>query len=776
MNEHHHPRRPAARSARSSQPGPLRPRRRAAEWTLALLACVAPLGLAGCGGVAPPADALLDAQLVRFDAAAPSYRLEGDGGSLFLGRGWEVPEGDGGGADPWQGYAWAQQGPSQVFFRRPAGSSHAFYAHCHPLGFEGAPVQSIRLRLNGRDVGEIQLAAGWQEVRHPLPAAALRDGINELELHFANAHRPSDVLGTGDQRRLSVAFSELAVVPADLPDPMTVIRAAEPVDGVLTMLPGTAVELPLPPRRQGRLRLPEMEGDCGSCTLSVSQVAPDGAELALWQGPAAAASGRELRVSTPEAGFAALRLSLSAPPGSGESLRFPWTPDLVSLRPRRTASRSSGNPGGPRPPHVFVYLVDTLRADALEPYGAPAGSSPRVAELARDAVVYTEARSASSWTLPAVVSLLTGEYARRHGMMNGKQRLAEEQQTLQQVLGGLGYRTLGVSQSYVAGPAFGVEQGFETFFLNNQLGGANLRSQRVRRYLTEWLLAQHGRDPMFAYLHTVDPHAPYEPPASYRQLADATPGKLEPQQYRPIVFLTQEVGKDPQEIAHLRALYTGEVAYADAQIGRFLDLLRYLGLYEESLIVVISDHGEEFGEHGGFDHGRTLYDELLRVPLIVKFPSGRWAGTRIDAPVSLVDLFPTVLVEAGAKPAGSGRPLQPDRLNGQENRSLFAEVAPSASEHLAAVDLRAIVRGRGKCIESRTGIDQFRRPLPPWQAFDLQKDPAEVAPLASDSELAYGCRVEMLRWEEEALRRGDQPNPEASQETLEELRALGYIR
>src|SRR5262249_38129382 len=152
-------------------------------------------------------------------------------------------------------------------------------------------------------------------------------------------------------------------------------------------------------------------------------------------------------------------------------------------------------------------------------------------------------------------------------------------------------------------------------------------SERVRGLLWQYLLHRQNADrPMFTYIHVGDPHAVYNPPESDRELAARQPGTLPPQLYDPQIFLKEGFGKNRASTAHLRALYEGEVRYADRQFGIFLDLLRYLDLYDDSLIVLVADHGEEFYEHGGFDHGRTLYEELLHVPLIIKLPNSKGGG------------------------------------------------------------------------------------------------------------------------------------------------------
>lgn len=301
--------------------------------------------------------------------------------------------------------------------------------------------------------------------------------------------------------------------------------------------------------------------------------------------------------------------------------------------------------GGSRRPNVFFYLMDTVRADGLGVYGSPLPTSPRIDEFAKDSVVYQHAYASSSWTLPSVVSLLTGVNPYRHQVMTGSERFSDKNApALSTLLSASGYQTVGISQSFVASSKFGIDTGFGHFYENDQLHSAVLGSQATRGYLLDWLYAsQSPSQPFFAYIHTVDCHAPYTPPEGFRQFADRSPGTLPVNQYDPLTFMREKFGSRPAEVSHLRGLYDGEVRYTDSQFGKFVDMLKHLGIYENSMIVLVADHGEEFGEHGGFDHGRTMYGELLRVPLVIKYPHEERGGTVETLPVSLTDVTPTVL-------------------------------------------------------------------------------------------------------------------------------------
>jgi arylsulfatase A-like enzyme len=234
--------------------------------------------------------------------------------------------------------------------------------------------------------------------------------------------------------------------------------------------------------------------------------------------------------------------------------------------------------------------------------------------------------------------------------------------------------------------------------------------------------------------------------------------------------MQQGLGRNPADVRHLHALYEGEVHAADRQFGAFLAQLRFFDLYDESLIILVGDHGEEFNEHGGFDHGRTLYEELLRVPLLVKLPRSWGLAGRIATPVSTVDIAPTILEIAGGRLPGGGfqgTSLLPAARGESREQPLFAET------HVDAVDLKAALLGTVKCIANAAGVDRNARRVPRFESFDLARDPYERTPLPASGPGVEHCRRELQAWlahpagpvEHGPLAPGDRAK----------LRALGYL-
>ena len=327
------------------------------------------------------------------------------------------------------------------------------------------------------------------------------------------------------------------------------------------------------------------------------------------------------------------------------------------------------------PPNLLLYVVDCLRADHVGAYGYPRPTTPHLDALARDSVVYENVYACASWTKPSVACLFTSLYPVFHGAQTVDDVLAPDRVTLAEALRGAGYQTGAyIANPFVATRTFGLARGFDRVVqMLAQPQGVNINALEadaadLTREASAWL-AQHASRRFFLYLHSLDLHADYRP----RPPFDAT-------------FLSPERTGAERE----KDLYDNELAYNDRELGRLVEVLKREGLYDRTLIAVTADHGEEFGEHGTFRHGRTLYDSLLHVPLIVKLPGSRHQGRRVDALASNVDIAPTLLAAAGlAVPAAfRGTALPPVGPGGTERRYVFAEQLSPKEVLYAARDAR----------------------------------------------------------------------------------------
>jgi len=445
---------------------------------------------------------------------------------------------------------------------------------------------------------------------------------------------------------------------------------------------------------------------------------------------------------------------------------------------------------------VILLLLDTLRWDALSCYGHSQRLTPHLDRFCSEAIQFEMARAQASWTKPSIATLLTSTYPRQHGARGRADRIRSASPSLASVFRRAGYRTGAVVANGNLSPAFGFARGFDHYhylrpdFALGARGKAlglgayriasvawqrlarNRRDHRyfkrdateVNRAVLDWVSGLTGeeRRRFFIFVNYIDPHDPY-----FRHPYDghglgAVDGK----------------SPSPETRDEMVSLYHGEVAFLDHHLGRLFARLRQAGLYQRSLILITSDHGEEFLDHGGWWHGLTLYEEQLRVPLLVRLPRGVGGGTRAGAETGLVDVAPGLLEMAGLGNAvpgamrgrGLARSLAAgDPATGAAPRSFHAD------ELLDGNRLSSITEGRWKYVRANRGNP---RGVPVESLYDLETDPGERTNLA-------GTRPDLVEALSERLDRlqaggggtaAAAPGAEMDEETAEHLRALGYLQ
>lgn len=463
------------------------------------------------------------------------------------------------------------------------------------------------------------------------------------------------------------------------------------------------------------------------------------------------------------------------------------------------------------PPDVLLVVLDTTRADF-----APAGSdsawpTPGLAQLAREGRTFGSCFSTSCWTVPAHASLFTGRLPAAHGVTWNQPHLPAGVPTLAQRLARAGWRTAGFSANPWIGPEFGFDRGFDFFMeanadrrplrpwacaflpawltapavdLFDDKGGLTLASEALRH------LPGNEGPPVFTFLNLLEPHLPYLPPRRFRnQVAAAgwSLPRIHALDQNPLSGLTG--GGSPTDAARgralagddarlLRTLYAAEVAYADSILARILKRLRQSGRLNHTIIVVTSDHGENLDDHAPLDHQLSLYDTLVHVPLLIRYPAGVPAGSREDGLVSLASVPRRILQLAGALPGAekAGAPPAPtDRVYFQ-----YARPGPFLERIRAHLDMdpspwdRALdgIRSEGhKWIRSSDGHHM---------AFDLAADPLEQrdlfrAGLAGEEPWSGLAAALEQRLPAGSTAGTETPPLELSPEIRRRLRSLGYL-
>jgi arylsulfatase A-like enzyme len=410
-----------------------------------------------------------------------------------------------------------------------------------------------------------------------------------------------------------------------------------------------------------------------------------------------------------------------------------------------------------------------LRPDRLGIYGHQRDTSPNIDQFASQSVVFDNAFATTSWTLPSHVSMLTGLYPEVHGVTKGKQRVGENALLCSEQLQTLGYQTLAV----VAGPylrsRFGFNQGWDDYDdytikvrgKRATVGGPVTPKQHRR--IVDMLDSRDGR-PFFLFLHYWDVHYDYDPPPPWNTKFDPDyDGEIDSSYFTSNESIHPEM--DPRDLEHILALYDGEIAFTDHYLGLLFEVLRERGLYDDAVIVVTSDHGDEFFEHGQKGHRVNLYNSTLKVPLIIKFPGGRWGGKRVVSPVSLVDIPPTLFDLLGSDRAGA--------VNGNSVLPLL-EKGSSRGPRIVFADLsdyrKAMVGGRWKIV---TGMGDG------VELYDLTSDPQERSNVVEENREKSEDMLDALQiWLSVANRQARELGRESIEyddETRLVLESLGYL-
>jgi arylsulfatase A-like enzyme len=485
-------------------------------------------------------------------------------------------------------------------------------------------------------------------------------------------------------------------------------------------------------------------------------------------------AGREVELF-----FKTSRSHLGLHPPSPSSDLAVWAHPKVWI-PRSDGDRETA-------PDVILVTVDTLRADHLSSYGHARNTSPSIDALAADGILFENAFTTVPRTTPALASLMTGDYPRKHGLMTLLDALSSDKRTLAEVLSEQGYATAAFVTPNVHRRS-GLWQGFDVFDDRVDSDDPSARAEQMAAHALRWLDEQRGGR-LFLWLHLWDPHFRYDAPAPHDEAFDPQPGK-QLSLYRRIDRGELRLGEvyfendlTTEEVARVVARYDGEIRYADGVIGRFLDGLRDLSLYAPALVVFTADHGESLGEHGYyFEHGAYLYDSSLRIPLILKLPLARRAGTRITDPAMIFDVTPTVLSSLSLEErlgspgrdllsaSGSGEVLGETRFHETGHR-FFAQ-NPRRQLDGPAGHWKSAREGNWKLIRIPTPDGDIH------ELYDLEEDPGETRNLfREDDPVARDLAKKLDAWLAGfgEVTEGDAASDAIDPATAERLRALGYL-
>lgn len=534
--------------------------------------------------------------------------------------------------------------------------------------------------------------------------------------------------------------------------------------GCIPLSPSTPATLPLP-----------IEGHSKLSALPIEKVKLHSSERDAWRFPAGTAcldldpipSATLLRISLISTDSGTVQLTMyqegqvSAIPSVSDDVS--WTTRDVPVEPEESVhlvlhssapyfvSECQLQGRKPGRPDVIVHLIDTLRKDHLGPYNYPLETSPNVTEFAKDAVLFRQLTPMSSWTRPSVASLLTGTMDYTHHALSPEDHLREGLPSLPKALQSMGWDT----HAIVTNPEVGSYVGFgdlfqwqEDLWVDHTAIGATEDIECIDRAVNT-ILSAAGR-PLFLYLHTLAPHREYVPPKEYEHL------------FMPERF----VGTRPQvRVMKEMALYDAEIRFSDDQFGRVIRALKETGRYDDALIVLVADHGEQFMEHGELAHAKSLHEEELGVPLIIKLPGKQHAGREIRQVVQMADIAPTLLDALGVN--------HPSKMDGRS----FMPLIEQTGTYPPSPAFARLRIGKLHQYMAQTDTMKYIHDIITGESFwyDRKEDAAEVHALFQPPPGGAELKAFADEMAARPVPEKGSTSPPLTEEERQQLKALGYL-
>jgi len=527
-----------------------------------------------------------------------------------------------------------------------AANAALFVVHLKNL----ATLQQVKILFNDQELGSKgSLDLGWMTLSFPIPEGLAKPGENKVLVKFSNT---GSLFGT----KAGGALAQVAILPRGAVEPTKELDLSYGTDAQLAekglMLPtngGLAYYLFGPQQGALKLRFAAPEG----CALQVSLALP-GVEVAT----------HVLEAQSDEP-FAEAHLDLS--PYQGRVFRLELTATTssscsgIEVRDAALVIPGEGSKRPtliPPPQNVVIWMIDTLRADHLPMYNPKTDvQTPNLAAFAQTATLFERAYVEGTESKVSHASLFTGLYPIRHGHLSGDTRVANQFELIPEAAKRAGLLTAGyISNGYVS-DTWGFNQGFDDY-VNTIRESKRNNAVALTARAKDWV-EKHVADRFFLYLGTIDPHVAYNRHEEFIKLYDAddarwanTPWQWNCTGVELEGVITGRLAKRPEERERVHALYKNEISYNDHYFGELMAELAAKGLLDKTMVIVVADHGDEFWEHGSAGHARTLFEEIVRVPLIVRYPP-LFPATRVAEGVDVLDLAPT-LTDALGIPASEG--------------------------------------------------------------------------------------------------------------------------
>jgi arylsulfatase A-like enzyme len=646
------------------------------------------------------------------------------------------------------------------------------------------PIDKVRIKLNGKPISEETISPGsYQKLCIKLPNELLLNGENNLEFSADSNEMCFFIvdwvrLDCGDQRAEDCITEDIASL-RNQETPEIRFNGTSELDFHL--------KIPAQSHLQMDIGNDSEPSEHKNPRLSIVGSKDGRNILKLWEGEFPQSANRHLDLDLSGLGDSVSAISLMVTSDSADT--HPYVANLCITHPTQNQepAPTPASSAEPHPRTIVLILEDACRRDFTSLYGNPIIKTPHLEELARNATVFDNAYARSSWTMPSVAAMFTGQPYTVSGVVNWYSPIRKEVPTIAEILTQNHWRTAIITSNFFTGDKFSISRGFENIeYIKADATNASMRTSAKAGDLVEpcqqWIASLKPDERAFLFVHLMDTHEVYYPPPPYREFyaPQLIPLAMlmhwfEPEKWNRITksnfarefieSLEAEKGRTltPQECTAYSLLYdSGAVTYFDDTLPRFINILAHDDRLKDAVFIVCSDHGEEFLDHGGTGHGETLYQELIRVVLMA------WGEgikqQRVSEQVGLIDLAPTILDLAGvAKPQGlRGNSLLPVLMGGRcESSPQFSATSFNGRLQLSVVD------GDWKLLGCREFL------------FNLKADPYETHNVADDNPVMLEYLRGLIRayygsGRQVKINKSGAEN--LSQDVQDALRGMGYIQ
>ncbi|MDH5714092.1 MAG: sulfatase-like hydrolase/transferase [Candidatus Aminicenantes bacterium] len=710
---------------------------------------------------------------------------------------------------------WGLEGGSTLWFESLSLQDIAAYLVCKTMAYEGAPSQSLKVIVNDKPLISLSLTSSFKQYLIYIPSSLLRQGVNYLQFvpQYAIAPRMADE-GSKDTRKLNVYFDYLLLKPVEWhkkgfrfePSSTSMDRKpihekkkeASEIELWRMGLWERSYNLKIPPHSRFKYSIgftSEEYDPISPFKIDIVISEKEGREKLLRSlsfNRKALKSPKRLADDTIDLSpywnkvvKLTLRFFLDETSSFNPTRRIYFHPRIVKDKTkakkvssqRKLARRAESQLQEIRKAcagsNVLIFVMDAAQPSHMSAYGYHRKTTPNIDGIGKDGTIFLNGYCQAVYTRASVASLMTGLYTDVHDVLHPEDKLNNNAVTMTEVFQNSGYQTAAFVAMGNASSAFGFQQGFDYFYESFKQETYTARAEDFLPALLPWI-EEHRSEPFFLYVHFREPHSLIDPPSPFTDMFDKEyQGSIDPHTDRERI-MSHEIEMTPRDLYHIIATYDASIYYVDSIIGKITDKLKSCGLYNRTIIIIIADHGEALWEHGFFGHNVHLYEEISRIPFIIKLPSPAGIeGLKNEALVQTIDLFPT-LVDILQLPTHNAV------LQGNSLLPLLAGSTNSVNEFLYFRTLwqtpRYGVRGTDyKYIYyTRTGEEEL---------YNLRDDPQERTNLMGSKEaieIENYFRQQLSIWlhQQRSLSRiysVVELASEIDEATIKNLKALGYI-